>query len=105
MCVEDHVAHGAGIDAEQGQALGRAAQESALALLGHFGREAGIDHIGAGRAGHQPGVVVHRHRSVVRIAANEVIAPLRLARGITQCVDLVLRQHVRSPWNVVTAVG
>ena len=88
---EDHVAHGAGIDAEQGQALGRAAQESALALLGHLGREAGIDHVGAGRADRQPGVVVHRHGPVVRIAADEVIAPPRLARGVAQCIDFVLR--------------
>ena len=51
---EDHVAHVAGLDAQEGEAVDRAAQEGALALLGHLGREAGVDDVGAARARRPP---------------------------------------------------
>jgi hypothetical protein len=92
---QDHVAHRPGIDAQQRQALDRAAQERALALLGHLGGEARIDDVGATRAHRQPDEIVHRHGAVVRIAADEVIAPLGLARGVAEREDLVLRQRGR----------
>jgi hypothetical protein len=64
---EDHVANGAGFQPQQRQALDGAAQKGAFARPRHFGGKTSVDHIGAVAAERDPSVVVHRHRTVVRI--------------------------------------
>lgn len=89
---EDDVAHGLRADAKQLQRLRRAAQERAVAFLGHLGGEAGVDDEGAGRTDRDPGVVIHRHRRIVRVAADEIVAAASAARGVAQRMDLVFRE-------------
>jgi hypothetical protein len=96
---EDHVLHGVAIDADELQGLDRVAQEGALALLRGLLGEAAVDHEGALGAFRDPHEVVHRHRPVVRIAADEMVRPPRLARRIADGEEFVFGQsfsHVLS---------
>jgi hypothetical protein len=86
---EDDVLDRARVDAKEPQALRRTTQEGAPPLLGHFRGEAGIHHAGRSGPDHQPGVVVHRHGPVVRVAADEMVAPACLARRVAQRIDFV----------------
>jgi hypothetical protein len=62
----------AACDAEEGQALARGSQERALALPRHVLAEARVDDDGPLGVADQPDEVIHRHRPIVRIAADEV---------------------------------
>src|ERR1700712_1108018 len=70
------------IDIERGERLHWATQECPLSPLRHFRVDPGIDNKGAASPLCQPQEIVHRHRAVVRIAADEVLAPLRIACSI-----------------------
>src|ERR1700761_2108305 len=57
----------------------------ARAALGpFFAGEADIDHHGAVCIPGKPHEVIHRHRSIVRIAADEVLVALRFAGGVAE---------------------
>src|SRR4051812_42811673 len=86
---EDHILDAIGVDAERTERLHRAAQEGALALLRCLRIEAGIDDEGSACTPRHPDEIVHRHRPVMRIAADEMLAPPRLARRITDGKELV----------------
>ena len=86
---DDDVLHGRGIDAQQGQSRARAAQEGALALSGHGFVEAGVDDEGPLGIADQPDEVVHRHRRIVRIAADEVGAARAVASRVLDGIDFV----------------
>jgi hypothetical protein len=73
------------------QRLDRVAQEGALALARDFRLEAGVDHEGAAAAPRYPDEIVHRHRTVMRVAADEMIAAPRLAGSIADGKELVVR--------------
>jgi len=79
---DDHVAHLGGVDVEQAQGFPGLAQQHPLALLGHVGVETGVDDDGALGVAHHPDEVVHGHRRVVRIAADEVVRTTRFARRV-----------------------
>src|SRR5688572_13170441 len=57
-------------------------QERALSPLRDFRVETGVDDKAAASPLCQPHEVVHRHRTVVRIAADEMLAPPRIAGSI-----------------------
>ena len=81
--------HGRGIDAQQGQSVARRAQEGALALARHGLAEACVDDEGSLGIADQPDEVIHRHRSIVRIAADEVGAARAPAGRILDGIDFV----------------
>jgi len=78
------------VNAERGEPLDRTAQECALALFRYLRVEAGIDDKGSAAAPCHPHEIIHRHRSVVRIAADKVRAALRVTGGITDGKELVI---------------
>src|SRR5262249_50166110 len=88
---EDHIFDRVRIDVEQSQRLYRAAQERSLAPLRHFLLKAGVDDKAPSLSLCQPHEIVHRHRAIMRIAADEVIAAARFARGVADGEELVLR--------------
>src|SRR5437764_14851520 len=70
------------IDIERGERLHRAPQKRPLSPLRYFCVEPGIDDKAAASPLGEPHEVVHRHRAIMRIAADEMLAALRIARGI-----------------------
>ena len=76
-------------DVERTKRLHRATQERPLSLLGYFRVESGINDKGATSSSCQPHEIVHRHRAVVRIAADEMIAAPRIAGCIADGEELV----------------
>src|SRR6185295_7248552 len=86
---EDDILDIIGTDIERAKRLHRATQESPLSLPGYFRVESGIDDKGATSSPCQPHEIIHRHRAVVRIAADEMLAPPRLAGGIADGKELV----------------
>src|SRR3984893_17049361 len=78
------------INAKRGEPLHRTAQKCALALFRYFGVKAGIDDKGSAAAPCHPYEVIHRHRPVMRIAADEVRGPSRVTGGITDGKELVI---------------
>src|SRR6185436_9909555 len=76
-------------DIERTKRLHRATQKRPLSLSGYFRVETGIDDKGATSSPCQPHEIIHRHRAVVRIAADEMLAPPRLAGGIADGKELV----------------
>jgi hypothetical protein len=79
------------VDAEQAQRLDRIAQEGALALSRDLRLEAGVDDEGAAAAAGHPDEIIHWHRTVMRVAADEVIAAPRVTGGIADGKQLVVR--------------
>ena len=86
---EDNVLDRRYIDVERAERLHRTAQERPLPLLRYFRVEASVDDEGAAASPRQPHEIVHRHRAVVRIAADEMIAAPRIAGGIADGEQLV----------------
>ncbi len=83
---DDHVRRRAGVDADRREAVGDRPQQLAVALLGIGRGEAGVDHPASVGADHGPDEIVHRHRPVVGIAADEHLGapadPCRVAHGV-----------------------
>src|SRR5207245_7449262 len=79
-------------DAEQTQAVRRATQVLASALGSHRRGKAGVDDQLASAAAHQPDEVVERHRPVVRVAADEVLARAARVVRVLDRVDFVQRR-------------
>ena len=91
---QDHVLHRIAVDADQLQRLDRIAQMRAPALLRDLRGEARVDDEGALGPFRDPEEVVHRHRRIVRIAADEMIRTPRLAHRVADREQLVLGQLV-----------
>ena len=88
----DHIADRSRIDAKPGEAFRRPPEQHALALRGDFGREACIQHERAIAVAHEPHEVIHRHRRVVRIAAEKMIRAARIALCVFDREDFIRRQ-------------
>jgi hypothetical protein len=105
---QDDVSDTLGIDAETTDRLARADQELALARRRDLLVEARVDHDRAIRALDQPDIVSHRHRTVVRIAADEALAAPAQRAAVADRIDLVGRlrdAHCRvSPPSTVIVV-
>src|SRR4030095_10117983 len=86
---EDDILDRGCIDADRAERLHRTAQERPLPPVSYFRVESGIDDKGATSSPGQPDEIIHRHRAVVRIAADEMLAPPRLAGGIADGKELV----------------
>jgi hypothetical protein len=86
---QDHVGHGIAIDADQCQRLGRAAQMPPPPRRRDFGSKSGVDDEAVLRSNRHPDEIVHRHRAIVRIAADEVVGAPRITLGIADRVELV----------------
>ena len=84
---EDDVGDGRGIDIDGSESLGRGAQELAPACRRVSGAEPRVDDPGRMLPYDRPHEVVHRHRRVVRVAADEVLGPARVAFRVLHRVD------------------
>src|SRR5687768_4689197 len=92
---DDHVLQAGGVDVQQAQPFGGAAQVIAAALQRHRLGKPGVHQQLAARAAHQPYEIVERHRAVVRIAADEVLgSPPRVARVLDRVYLVERRAHV-----------
>ena len=81
-----------GAHAEEIKRIDRIAQIGALALSRHFLGEAAVDDEAALVADREPAEIIHRHRPVMRIAADEIVLPAALAGRVAQRVDLIARK-------------
>ena len=86
---DDHVGDLARIDPDGAQAVPGAAQKLALAPLGHLRVEAGVEDEGRVAAHDRPDEIVQRHRAVVRVAADEVLAGAPIVTCVADRVELV----------------
>src|SRR6185437_11941317 len=88
---EDDILDRLRIDVERAKRLHRTAQKRPLPPVRYFRVEAGVDDEGTASPSCQPHEVIHRHRTVVRIAADEMVAPPRITRGVANGKKLVFR--------------
>ena len=86
---QDHVGDAIAVEPDQRQQLRRAAQVAPPARCGDLGGKAGVDHKAASRPDRRPDEIIHRHRPVMRIAADEMIRTPGVALGIADCIELV----------------
>ena len=84
---------GIAVAADQGQRLDRAAQKPSLARRGDLGGRSGVDDDGMMRRGRTPNEIVHRHRAVMRIAADKVVRTPSIALGVADRVKLVFGER------------
>ena len=89
---DDDVLDVAGAEAKELERVNWIAQIGALAPSGHFLGEPAVDDEPALVADREPAEVVHGHRPVVRIAADEIVLSAALAGRIAQRVDLIARK-------------
>jgi hypothetical protein len=88
---EDHIGDAVVVEPDERQRLRRTAQVPPSACGGNLGGEAGIDHEAPLGPDRRPDEIVHRHRPVMRIAADEVIGTPGIALGIADRVEFVFR--------------
>jgi MFS family permease len=90
---QDDVVDGGGIDPDRGQPLGHRSHQCPPPALGVVGVEAGVDDPDpvVRTADDRPDEVVHVHRLVVRVAADEVVGPAGRSLGVLDGVDAVGR--------------
>ena len=88
---EDDIAHRCRVDADQGQPLGRAAQEGAAPTLAVLAAETGVNNPGAVLTDDGPHEVVHGHGHIVAVSADEVLGPPGRSLAVLDRVDLVDR--------------
>jgi hypothetical protein len=86
---EDHIGDAIVVEPDERQRLRRTAQVPPSARRGDLGGEAGIDHETPLPPDRRPDETVHRHRPVMRIAADEVIGASGVVLGIADRVELV----------------
>ena len=79
---------------EEFKGIDRIAQVGALALSSHFLGEAAVDDEAALAADREPAEIIHGHRPVMGIAADEIVLPAALASRIAQRIDLIARKVV-----------
>ena len=85
----------------QRKTLGGRADKFTLALLGHGLGKAGIDDDFAPVATQQPDKVIHRHRRVVRVAADKVYRTQGVAAGVFDGVDFVVGESHGVPLEIM----
>jgi len=90
---QDHVGDSVAVEAHQAQRLGRAAQVPPAARRRDLGGKPGIDHKAAFSADGRPDEVVHRHRPVMRVAADEMVGAPGVALGIADRIELVFGER------------
>jgi hypothetical protein len=83
------VLDGIAVDADQRERFDRAAQKPTLARRGDLGGKAGVDDDGMMRGDRDPHEIVHRHRAVMRVAADKMVGPSGIALGVADRVELV----------------
>jgi hypothetical protein len=88
---EHNVLDGIAVHAEQRERLDRAAQKPPLARGGDLGGKAGIDDDGMMRRDRDPHEIIHRHRAVMRVAADKMVGTPGVALGVTDRVELIFR--------------
>ena len=86
------VLDGTAVDADQRQRLDRAPQKPPLARRSDLGGKAGVDDDSMMRRDPDPYEIVHRHRAVMRIAADKMIGTQGVALGVTDRGELVFRE-------------
>jgi hypothetical protein len=91
---QDNILYRAGINSDQRQRRRRTAQMPTSTRCRHFRGKAGIDDKGAVRRSRYPDEIVHWHRAIVRITADEVIGASGIALGVADRVELVFRRRV-----------
>jgi hypothetical protein len=90
---DDHVLHRRGIDAGLRQRLGRPMHKAPVAPLGSARGKSGIDDDGAALAANDPDVKIHRHRPVVAVGHDEILARRARARSaVAHGEDFIGRQ-------------
>ena len=93
---QDHVGDRVAVEPDHRQRLGRAAQMPPAARGGDLGGKAGVDHKAALGPDRRPDEIIHRHRPVMRVAADEMVAAARVALGIADRIELVFGK-IRHP--------
>ena len=91
---DDDVFDVGGAHPQEFERINGIAQVGALALSRHFLGEAAVDDEAALVADREPAEVIHGHRPVMRIAADEIVLPAALAGRIAQRIDLIARKVV-----------
>ena len=96
---EDHIGDLVRVHAHGRQRLARRAHETASPAVRVVLAEPGVDDPRRLRGHRHPDEVVHRHRHVVRIAAEEVLRPPRIALRVLHREDAVLAHgaHLAAP--------
>jgi 4-carboxymuconolactone decarboxylase len=89
---ENHLWRASRIDADKCETLGRASHERTFAAIGVVLSEARVDDPGFPVAHNRPDEVVHRHRDVVWVTADEMLGTARLAFRILDRKDVVRRR-------------
>src|SRR6186713_867736 len=79
---ENDVVDLGGTDIQQAERLHRTTQERTFSARSDVCIEAGIDDDDTPIALHHPHVIIHRHRPLVEVTADEVVSALRVPRGI-----------------------
>ena len=93
---EDHILDPGGVAAQQSEGIDGVSLQLAAALAAAFGGEADIDDDLAVCVLGEPDEVVHRHRTVMRVAADEVLMPPGGAVGVFQGEEFVGIGHCSS---------
>ncbi|MNS94770.1 hypothetical protein D3C72_1289970 [compost metagenome] len=91
---QQHVLHVFGLHAKLRQCGNGTLDQLALARARHVGVEARVDQHDTALAAYQPHEEIHGHVAVVRVAAQEVVAPLARHAGVANGVYLVLGKRV-----------
>ena len=86
---EDHTRCGGCVHANERESFRCASQQSALASIGIFVAEAGINHLRVIVAHDRPDEIVHGHWRVMRITTDEVVGSAGVAFGILNREDVV----------------
>ena len=91
---DDDVFDVGGAHPQELERVNRIAQIGALALRRHFLGESAVDDEAALVADREPAEVIHGHRPVMRIAADEIVLSAALAGRIAQRINLIARKVV-----------
>ena len=89
---QDHVRRDGGINADQVEAVGRTTHEPTLATRRIVGTEPSVDYPGLAVTHDGPHEVVHGHRGVVRVAADEMIGSTCITFGVLDREDVIRRR-------------
>lgn len=102
---QHNVLDGVAVDADEGQRLDRAAQKPPLARRCDLGGKAGVDDHGMLRRDCGPHEIIHRHRAVMRVAADKMVGTPGVALGVTDRVELVFGEVSVHGWPRGASLG
>jgi hypothetical protein len=89
---DDAVGYRIRIDIEELHTLDRTTQKLAAAASAYFLGKSSVDPENPIQTNDGPREVVHRHGTVVRVTADEMVGPPRITGRILDCEDFVLGQ-------------